>query len=120
MTAGWDASGRLSALWGRVGGRDRLAELTGIRPETLSSYNSGGRPLGYANAEKIAAALDVSLVELGAPVTEANGHAVPLLDLLARVSGAGEKTREALERLTQRVEALERAGESRRRGRSSR
>lgn len=68
MEKGWEATGLLKPLWARVGGRDALAELAGISPPgTLSAYNSGKRPLGIVNARKIAAALDISLLELGAP-----------------------------------------------------
>ena len=67
MEKGWEARGLLKPLWGRVGGRDRLAELTGIQPSTISGYNAGRLPLGMANARKIAAALGVTVADLGAP-----------------------------------------------------
>lgn len=63
----WDATGQLRALWGSVGGRDALADLTGILPTTLSSYNSGKRRLGFRHGELIAGALGVTVQDLGAP-----------------------------------------------------
>lgn len=68
MERGWYATGRLELLWGSVGGRDKLGALTGIQPGTLSGYNTGRLRLGLANAEKIAAALDCTLEDLGQPV----------------------------------------------------
>lgn len=70
MQKGWDATGRLSAYWSRVGGRDGLAEKTGITGSTLSGYNTGDRLLGEKNARRIAKALRITIADLGAPATE--------------------------------------------------
>lgn len=64
---GWDASGRLGPLWKSIGGRDKLAEATGIRGSTLSGYNTGRLPLGKDNAARIAEALGVTTADLGEP-----------------------------------------------------
>lgn len=70
---GWSAKGLLKPLWDELPGkRDELAAVTGIRGTTLSAYNSGARPLGLANARRISAALDVTLLELGAPLDQAD------------------------------------------------
>lgn len=72
MQRGWDATGKLSAVWDRVGGRDGLALAAGIAPTTLSGYNSGERKLGIVNARKIAGVkqLGVTIFDLGAPATD--------------------------------------------------
>lgn len=67
VQGGWSVEGRLAELWAAVGGRDRLAELTGIRGPELSRYNSGKQRLGIKNAQRIADALGVSLKDLGQP-----------------------------------------------------
>lgn len=82
----WTATGRLIEHWGKVGGRDGLARATGIEPTTLSSYNTGKRKLGLRNAERIAAALDVTVFDLGAPTVEDIAEqSVAVLDRLAAV-----------------------------------
>lgn len=84
----WDATGRLAALWGRVGGRDNLADLTGIAPTTLSGYNQGRRKLGLRNGERIADALQVTIFDLGAPTTaQAAEQAATLLDRVEVLEG---------------------------------
>jgi transcriptional regulator with XRE-family HTH domain len=79
LERGWSAKGLLEPLWQRVGGRDELARLTGISGSTLSGYNSGKRPLGMANAHKIAAVLGVSLYDLGAREPHSSDFARSLL-----------------------------------------
>ncbi len=110
--ASWNAKGWLSPLWQNLPGkRDGLAALTGIRGPELSAYNSGKRNLGTANARRIATALGVSVLELGAPVEEADEKGETFLDLLADlravVEAQGVKTNEALDLLRGRVDALE-------------
>lgn len=83
MEQGWDATGLLSALWDAVGKRDGLAAITGIRPSTLSAYNSGSRKLGLANGHRIAAALGVTIYEIGAPREVVSGD--PVLQALAEI-----------------------------------
>lgn len=89
MERGWDASGLLAPLWNTrfagPGKRDQLAAATGISAQTLSAYNSGNRPLGITNARRIAAALRVSLAELGAP--EGEDESRRSLTLRARIEG---------------------------------
>jgi DNA-binding transcriptional regulator YdaS (Cro superfamily) len=112
--ASWDATGLLEPLWGKVGGRDRLAALTHIQPATLSGYNTGRLKLGTRNAEKIAAALEVSLADLGAPEAAAADDPTsrPLLDRLQALEAALEQQREdsarALAALAKEVRALRR------------
>lgn len=67
MAASWSAKGLLKPLWGRVGGRDGLAALTGIPGPDLSGINTGRLNLGQERAERIAQVLSVSLTDLGAP-----------------------------------------------------
>lgn len=86
MQKGWDAAGLLQPLWGRVGGRERLAELTGIHTSTLSGLNSGRLNLGRDNALKLAAALGVSLAELGAPEGEDDARGQTLRDRLEELA----------------------------------
>lgn len=82
----WNATGRLIEHWGKVGGRDGLARVTGIEPTTLSSYNTGKRRLGMRNAERIAEALNITVFDLGAPtVEEIAEQSVAVLDRLAVV-----------------------------------
>lgn len=83
MRRSWSAKGLLSPLWGRVGGRDGLAERTGIHGPTLSGYNSGRARMGEDAGRRIAAALGVTLEELGAPPQEA--HPSPILADLAAI-----------------------------------
>lgn len=107
MNASWDAAGLLEPLWGAVGGRDKLAKLTGIQPGTLSGYNTGRLKLGLQNAKKIAAALGVSTLELGAPLEEADELGRPLVRLLERVAGDVASLLLEVTELRGRVKSLE-------------
>lgn len=124
MEKGWDAAGLLEPLWKRVGGRDRLAEATGIQPGTLSGYNTGRLPLGATNARKIADALGVSVLELGAPEEEAQTRQDRrIVDRLREVEAALEALGPdlaALANLPRRVTALERRVPPKTRGGASR
>jgi hypothetical protein len=40
VTVSWKATGLLEQLWGKVGGRDGLADRTGIDAGNISGYNS--------------------------------------------------------------------------------
>jgi transcriptional regulator with XRE-family HTH domain len=108
MERGWDASGRLEAFWDRVGGRDRLAKRTGIQPGTLSGYNTGRLPLGLANARKIAEALEISLLELGAPEAQPDQRGRSLIDHQEELEAEVIRLATDVRRLTRRVQALER------------
>lgn len=127
MDKGWDARGLLRPLWQQLDGpakRDRLAELAGISPpQTLSAYNTGpdngGRALGLNNARKIVAGLakagiEVSLLELGAPASEADARGLTLIDRLEELAAdladsmeAQAKMSRELGRLRDRVQKLE-------------
>lgn len=116
MEKGWDAKERLKPLWGKVGGRDGLAALTGITGQTLSAYNSGSRPLGIVNGRRIADALGVSVLELGAPLgmgDQARDQTVlgRLLELAATV----DDLLAVVDELKRRVARLEAPPASRRR-----
>lgn len=89
----WKATGLLSTHWGKVGGRDALARLTGIQGTSLSGYNTGRLNLGEKNARKIADALDLTLLDLGAPV-EADPETG--LSILRRLEAVEEDFREGL------------------------
>jgi transcriptional regulator with XRE-family HTH domain len=118
---GWDAKGMLQPLWGRVGGRDGLAAATGIQPSTLSGINSGRLRLGYKNGRRIAEALDVSLLDLGAPLDQADDRAsLSLRRNLQLLAEANDAYRATLAKLTQRIDALEHGREARGRGRGRR
>lgn len=114
MERGWDATGRLRPLWGKVGGRDRLADLTGINATVLSSYNSGKRQLGEKNAKRIAKALKVSLLELGAPdgLKDRRGeslhaHLEAISETLADLGEQGTNRDRAIHRLDRRLRDLQ-------------
>lgn len=118
MATSWDATGRLAAHWRKVGGRDKLAVKTGINAGNLSGYNTGRRPLGVRTARRIAAALDVTIYDLGAPSRQAEIlEDLLVLDRLQALEAADEE-RQAETRdlallvaaLTERVERLEARG----------
>jgi transcriptional regulator with XRE-family HTH domain len=111
---GWNAKGLLAAHWKAVGGRDALAEATGISGATLSGYNSGSRNLGMANARRIADALGISVLELGAPLAEVDEQgatlATRLEELATQLAEAVEQqaaANRAIARLQARVRRLE-------------
>jgi transcriptional regulator with XRE-family HTH domain len=81
---GWKAAGRIEPLWKQLDPptRERLADLTGIRAETLSGYNTGRLSLGMDNAVRIANACNVSVYDLGAPGPAPDSFAMALLGLL--------------------------------------
>lgn len=111
MQKGWDAKGLLTPLYARHGGREGLAEKTGVSIAHLSGVNNGKRELGIDAARKIAEATGISVLELGAPVEEADEKGRSWLDLLEelRVEMAAEnlKLREDLAKAIRRIRALE-------------
>lgn len=120
--ASWYATGLLEPLWGAVGGRDRLAAVTGIQPGTLSGYNTGRLKLGLRNAKRLAAALGVSVFDLGAPEAEADAADHTILGRLAELEAwrtAADLERADLARLVDglvaRVDRLEDLESKRRR-----
>jgi transcriptional regulator with XRE-family HTH domain len=113
MERGWDATGLLRAVYDKVGGVDKLAELTGISRSTLSSYNSGRRPLGVKNAKRIAEAADVSFSALGRPDDPPGFALAPLgrlVDAIEQNRGAplGPQERETLQQLVAELATLSR------------
>lgn len=117
MEKGWKATGLLSPLWARLdGGREALAALTGIRATELSSYNSGAKNLGISNARRIADALEISVLDLGAPEGAAETRReLRVVDRLRAVEAALNRLGPNLEDLGDRVTALERQVPSRKR-----
>lgn len=109
MEKGWSARGLLQPLWARVGGRDALAELTGITGQTLSAYNTGKRPLGHANARRIAEALEVSVLELGAPAEEADESGRTILGRLEALEERDVRAAEAILKLRKDLAAAVRS-----------
>lgn len=75
MEKGWKAKGRLEPLYEQVGGRDKLAELSGLSVGHVSSVNGGTKDLGIAAANKLLAATSgFSLLDLGAPARVVSGQ----------------------------------------------
>jgi transcriptional regulator with XRE-family HTH domain len=108
VATSWDATGRLAPIWKKVGGRDKLADRTGIQAPTLSGYNTGRLPLGERNARKIAAALEVSLLELGAPEATADDPAsLTLVDRLTELVEGAQLMAARIGDLEARLEQLE-------------
>jgi transcriptional regulator with XRE-family HTH domain len=105
---GWDAKDRLKPLWQRCDWtRDDLAAATGITPQTLSAYNTGNRPLGMRNARRIAAALEVSVLDLGAPNEDADDLGRTLQEELAALIDELEEIRSRLDALESRQQEHE-------------
>lgn len=111
MEKGWSAKGLLKPLWGSVGGRDGLERATGISGSTLSAYNAGSRPLGIVNARRIAAALNVSLLDLGAPEEAdqklAEALTVRLASIEAELAALHRSREQGTEGILRRLVALE-------------
>ncbi len=114
MGKGWDATGLLQPLWQQLEGKDKrgqLAELSDVRATELSSHNTG-KPLGPAVAQKIIEGfakegINVSVLELGAPVEEADEKAKTFLDLLAGLQTAVSGLEETVDLLDKRLLRLE-------------
>jgi len=103
--ASWNAKGRLLPFWSELPGkRDGLAARTGIRGPELSAYNSGKRNLGIVNARRIAAALGVTLEDLGEPSPSDPPSPTQMRQLVREeVLGALEPLELLLQRLLDRV-----------------
>lgn len=87
----WDATGLLEPVWKTLGvsdGRDELARLTGIPATSLSSVNTGKRPLTLDAARRISEATGVALSELGA---EAEESPIARLESLVAETEAGRQ-----------------------------
>lgn len=108
MKEGWSAKGLLRPLWQFYPGkRDGLAHDIGTSPSTLSAINSGRRNLGYDLGRRIADALDVSLLELGAPEDAADQKGRTLTDRLEELAADLAEAARAMSRLQERVKRLE-------------
>lgn len=115
MERGWDASGPLRALLarrkedGKPHTQEWLAGSTGIGRVSINAYATENpeqrRNLGRANAAKIAAALGVSVLELGAPVDAADDRGHTLLDRLEALEVAVESGSAAVADSLERLEA---------------
>lgn len=80
MREGWDASNHLPKLLAARGmTQHQLAIATWIDRGTINGYCTGRLDLGSKNAMRIAEALNVSVLDLGAPKGEAPAEAL-LLD----------------------------------------
>lgn len=86
----------LQPLWQTFPGkREGLAEAARTQPSTLSAINSGARNLGPTLGVRIADALGVSLLELGAPLGAADASDVTLV---TRLEELGARVAYLLER----------------------
>lgn len=104
MDRGWDTSEwlpKVLALRGRT--QEQLADATGIDRGTINGYCTGRLTLGTKNAERIAAALDVSLLDLGAPAESASAEAH---FLRARLDELADKLADAIDRETKNARAI--------------
>jgi transcriptional regulator with XRE-family HTH domain len=119
---GWDVSPLLDDLLERRGWtQERLAEVTGIGRETVNGYATGRLRIGLKNAERIAAALGVTVLELGAPEAAAGEEGLTVLQRLEEAEAELARVGPVLTAIVDRLEALERrAGGAARRGGSAR
>lgn len=113
---GWSAKGLLQPLWTQYpGGRDSLAKAVGTKGADLSSRNSGRVMLGHDLGGRLAAELsrglrrEVSLLELGAPATEADEAGQAILDLLRELEATVATMKKTQAAILRRLRALERA-----------
>ena len=114
MQEGWKAKGLLKPLWLAHGGRKKVAGDAGISEGHLSKVNAGKAKLGLTVATKVASVTGVSVLELGAPVEQADAAGETLLSRLeelaaAHAESARKQTTMAREiaRLQERVRRLE-------------
>lgn len=99
MGRSWNAKGLVKPAWERLGlrnGRDSLAQLTGIPGTNLSSMNTGKKPMTMESAAKIADATGVSVLELGAPLSEVDAAGQSVLDRLEGLVVEAERGRAAV------------------------
>lgn len=118
MKEGWDAKGLLKPLWLKNGGREAVAKAAGVSQGHMSKVNAGKTQLGIDAARRLAAAMNVSLAELGGPAEEDDPKSRGLVDRLVRLEAQAvtaadvfrltEPLREAIEFLARgnRREAL--------------
>lgn len=94
--------------------QERLAAETGIRRTDINALANGRLDAGRSRLERIAAALEVSVLELGAPLGEADEAGQTLVDRLEELAATLAETLERqkaqdaeLKRLRARVRKLE-------------
>ena len=115
MEKGWYATGLLEPLWKQFpGGQEALAKAASSNRTSLSAINQGHRRLGPGLASRLAAVLQVSVLELGAPVEAADAQGLTLLQrleaqdaLLAEAIESAAKATRAVTTLRARVTKLE-------------
>lgn len=101
MQKGWDATGKLEPLWRRYpGGQEALAHAAGSNRTSLSAINKGTRKLGIGLATRLAAALNVSVLELGAPLTAGDAKGELLVERLHQMEDLLRGFSAELERMT--------------------
>lgn len=106
---GVNLAGTLPPLLERKGWtQERLADETGIRRTDINAIARGRIEAGRDRLERIAEALEVSVLELGAPVGEADEAGRTLLDRQAELEAEVLRLTKQLGRLARRVAALER------------
>lgn len=88
--------------------QDGLADATGIRRTDINALANGRIEAGRSRLERIAGALEVSVLELGAPAAEADAAGQSLLDRQEELEGEVLRLTKQLARLTRRVAVLER------------
>jgi transcriptional regulator with XRE-family HTH domain len=104
---GWKATGLLQPRWkGYEGGREGLAAAVGTSPTSLSNVNSGKRNLGHDLGQRLAAALKISVLELGAPAAAAAPEDQPFLDRLAEAEALLNRLSPEIENLAGEIDAL--------------
>jgi transcriptional regulator with XRE-family HTH domain len=107
--AGLDLSGTLPGLLAQRGWtQERLAEETGIQRTDINSIARGRIKVGQTRLERIAAALGVSVLELGAPSGEGDDLGQTLLDRQAELEDAVLKLTKDVSRLARQVGELKR------------
>jgi len=107
MREGWPAKGLLKPFWLAHGGRQAVAKTAGVSEGHLSKVNAGKANLGHDVATKLVKTYNVSVLELGAPVEEADEKGQTFLQLLAGLSTAVAGLEETVDRLDQRLTRLE-------------
>jgi transcriptional regulator with XRE-family HTH domain len=110
---GVNLAGTLPALLRARGWtQEQLADATGIRRTDVNALAKGRIEAGPARLSRIAAALEVSVLELGAPIEQADAKGTALLDRLealeAREPAELVKIRRDLNAAIRRIQALER------------
>jgi transcriptional regulator with XRE-family HTH domain len=88
--------------------QDDLAEKTGIRRPDVNGLARGRIKAGPDRLRRIAEALEVSVVELGAPLAEADPRSQTILDRQVELAGDVAQLAESLLRVERQIVALQR------------